>query len=136
MPTPTVADVVAAFEARTLTRAEWTHAQHLRIGLWYLRRHGFPEALSLVRTGIRRLNAALGTDPAAYHETVTRAWLTVVSAIIASHPATVSDDDLAAIVVEHCRDSRLLLRSYRPETLASPAAKAAWIEPDLAPLSL
>jgi hypothetical protein len=49
----------------------------------------------------------------------------------AHHPAPTFD----AFVDRHpaLLDKRLLTRFYRPATLASPQARAGWVEPDIAP---
>src|SRR5690606_14020458 len=77
-------ELVRRFEACTLEPGAWTHEAHLRVALAYVRRHGPGAALGLMRDGIRRFNAFLGGDPAAYHETITRAWITLVAGLEAA----------------------------------------------------
>src|SRR4051794_39638968 len=50
----------AAFLERSLPKAEWTHAAHLRVGLWHLLRSPPDEALARMRSGIRQYNVACG----------------------------------------------------------------------------
>lgn len=84
-------EFLAAFEAAALTRSEWTHEAHVRMAWLYARREpGILAALAKIRTGIKRLNAALGTDEALYHETVTCAFaaITFVRATLPGAPDT------------------------------------------------
>jgi hypothetical protein len=43
------------------------------------------------------------------------------------------DFDTFALKIAALLDKRLLARFYRASTLASPAAKHGWVEPDLSP---
>jgi hypothetical protein len=129
--------LVRGFEARTLPRAEWTHAAHLTVALWYLLQYDWPEAVERVRAGIRSYNEAHGiraTPTGGYHETLTVFWLRAVRAFL--------DDDrnearslvaLANELVERA-DKNLPLRHYTRERLFSPEARVTWVEPDLKPL--
>ena len=44
------------FEACAIPEKEWTHAAHLTVGLWHVERYGRDDALTRLRSGIRRLN--------------------------------------------------------------------------------
>ena len=68
-------DFIAGFEAASLT--DFHHADHVRLTILYLARHGRDEALRRLTTGIRRLAAADG-HPEKFHVTMTRAWLEVI----------------------------------------------------------
>ena len=46
----------------TLPYAEWTHAAHLRVGLWHLLHYSPSESLNRLRSGIREYNAACGVE--------------------------------------------------------------------------
>src|SRR5678815_53578 len=73
---------MAAFEAATLTRAEWTHRAHLTMATWYLARHSRAEATVRIREGILRLNAAVGIVSDAdhgYHETITLFYVDTIA---------------------------------------------------------
>ena len=72
---------LAEFEGQTLTRAEWTHEAHVRMAWLMSRRESTREdALQKMCAGIRALNRALGTPSQLYHETVTRAFGSIVHA--------------------------------------------------------
>jgi hypothetical protein len=123
---------LAAFEAATLPGAEFRHRDHIRLAWLYVRGHGARAARRLVGRGIRRFAAAQGAE-ARYHETVTQAWVRLVAAAVRRHP---SIDDFDAFVEANpgLLDKDTPYAFYRRETLASAAARAAWVEPDRLPL--
>jgi hypothetical protein len=57
-------------------------------------------------------------------------WLRVVSCFCERH-RNESLPELANALIEHCADKDLISRHYSPDLLASPKAKAEWVEPDL-----
>lgn len=126
------------FAACTLPKAEWTHEAHLRVGLWHVAHDGAGEALGRLRDGIRRLNDAHGTPNTAssgYHETITRAYVTLLAAFLARCPEGLPLDDKAELMLAGALgDRQVLFRAYSPDRLLSPDARAAWVEPDIAPL--
>lgn len=129
-------DFLDAFEKCAISRADWTHAAHLRIA-WTCVCHEdqFDDALNRVRTGIQRLNASFGTSPDKYHETVTVAFMRIVAERIADGPAT---DSAAAFLASHpdllSRDEPILHRYYSPALLESRRAHARFVKPDVSPL--
>ena len=140
-------EFLLAFEACTLTRADWTHAAHIRMAWLYLTRTTTTtEGLGRVRQGILKLNAeivrqlhsqglTIPHDPRGldgYHETVTTAFVTV----IASRVQTGEDFDTFRERNPDLFDRTFpaLLKHYSPERLYSAAAKATFLEPDLSPL--
>jgi hypothetical protein len=126
-------DFLAAFEARTIPKAEWTHAAHVRMAWLYLTRLPFAAALDRIRDGIRRYNAAVGSD--GYHETITVAFTLLIR-------ARVTNADIADSFPAFCSRnpdllmprSGLLHLHYDPTTLASSEAKLRFVEPDREPL--
>jgi len=126
------------FEDCTLPREEWTHAAHLTVALWHLLQFDWPEAVTRVRRGIKRYNAAHGiltTPTGGYHETLTVFWLRVVRGFLEAERnearALVSlANELAAT-----HDKGLPFSHYTRERLFSPEARATWVEPDLMPLN-
>jgi hypothetical protein len=140
MTASSLAAWVAAFRARTLTHAEWTHAAHLTVGAWYVHEHGATEALSRLREGIRRLNDAHGTVSSAtsgYHETITAAFVRLLAEGLASFAAEVPlERRIEALLAGPLGSSRVLLSFWSKDLLMSPRARAEWVEPDLAPLAL
>ena len=129
-------EFLRAFEACTLTRAEWTHEAHIRMAWLYSRREATLEgALARMRAGIPRLNAALDTDASLYHETVTCAFGT---AVFKRATAPEAAESWPAFCNGHPelfdRSAPLLHRHYEPETLKSDAARLTYVPPDRAPL--
>lgn len=120
-------DFVSRFESASLDT--FGHPDHVRLTIVYLARHGRDGTLSRLTTGIQHLAATAG-QPGKFHATKTRAWLELIAAARAAH----SDATTAAALVAACpallnRD--LLLRCYSRGLLESPAARSAWIPPDL-----
>ena len=134
---PDTERLVEAFIARTLPKREWTHEAHLRVGLWHVLRYADSTALPLLRERIRAYNEATGvpnTETSGYHETITRFYLHVIRRFVQSVDGSRPIDELAWSLIEQCGDRILPMRYYSRERLFSPGARAAWIEPDLAPL--
>jgi hypothetical protein len=125
--------LVDAFEGCTFHPSEFRHYQHLAVALWYVRNLSFEEATERVRTGIRRLAETYGKT--GYHETITIFWLRIVSAFVAEH----EDESLPALanaLIDKCVDKDFIGQYYSAELLATPKAKAEWVEPDLKPLKV
>lgn len=123
-----------AFEERTLTKAEWTHAAHLTVGLYYCFNHPFYFAKNLMSDGICWLNDIHGTpntETSGYHETLTVFWLTVVSDFIEKRGRDKGLAALANELVESCNDTKLPFRFYSHELLFSVKARMNFVEPDL-----
>jgi hypothetical protein len=120
---------LADFEAASLPSFE--HRDHLRMAYAYARRGGVAHAVARAREGLRRLTAAAGA-PDRYHDTLTTAWARVV----ADHAVNSRDVGFDAFLAAHPRllERDLLLAHYSRKRLFSPAARAAFVEPDLMPL--
>ena len=104
--------------------------EHVRLTWLAVRRHGTAVAIDLVSEGIRRTARYAGA-PQKYHATMSRAWVLLVG-----HHAVDGEEDFDRFIARHpaLLDKRLLAAHYRSSTLASPAARTGWIEPDLRPL--
>jgi hypothetical protein len=129
-------EFLARFESATLTRAEWTHEAHLRMAWLYCRRETSLEAsLARIRSGIPRLNAALGTDPELYHETVTCAFGTIVYRRATAPDAPDTWNTFRALHPElFDRDHPVLHRHYDPSALKTDDARVHFVPPNRAPL--
>ena len=121
-------EFIARFEAHALE--EFSHRDHLRIAFVYARRGGVQAAVEGARR-IRGLAEALG-DPRKYHETMTVAWASLVGALAGDSAALTFPAFLAAHPELLRRD--LLCLHYSRELLFSDRARAAFVDPDLAPL--
>lgn len=106
------------------------HRQHVHLTWLAVREHGTSAAITLISDGIRRTARYAGA-PQKYHATISEAWVRLV----ALH-ATGDSDDFDAFAQHYpaLLDKRLLARHYRSSTLASPAARQRWVEPDLVAL--
>jgi len=133
-------DLVRRFRERTLPKKEWTHAAHLAVGTWHVWRYGPDRALARLRTGIRRLNDAhgtLNTDRSGYHETITRAYVSLIAQSLAAHPGPGAPVSCAqALLAGRMAARDILLSYYSKDVLFSVTARSGWVEPDRAPLRL
>lgn len=125
----TDAEFLRAFEDTTLE--PFHHRDHLRATFLYLRKYG--EAGTVERLGpaiLRYADARRGG--AKYHETITQAWIRLVS------QAMKSSEDFEAMLIGHPQmlDKNLLQRYYSPGALQSPEARERWVEPDREELNL
>jgi hypothetical protein len=130
---PEIESFVRAFEDGSLPSSEWTHTRHLVMALWYVRRHRHDEAAKLIREGIQRYNQAKG-NLTGYHETITRAWITVIEGFLSTRDRDLPSAVLAAELLRECSDKDYLLRFYSKERLLSDEARRGWVDPDLAPI--
>jgi hypothetical protein len=118
-----------AFFARTLPHAAFRHRDHLRLAWLVARRHGREAAAGILTDGIRRYAAAHGHG-AAYHETMTRFWASVVAHAAELH-AGVDDFDRFLEAHPALLDRSLPLRHWSREALFDAGARAAWRPPDV-----
>lgn len=125
---------LTAFERCELTRADWTHAAHVRVGWLYLATGDpFDCVLARVRQAIQRFNLAVLNKPEGYHETITHAFLRLIAA---RRVADGMDQDFASFRSKHADlfSSNVLGRHYRKATIDSPEARRQFVLPDLEPL--
>lgn len=112
------------------TAPRFGHREHIHLTWLAVRRCGTAEAIPLVSEGIR-CTARYAGVPQKYHVTISRAWVELVG----HHQAQEDAAEFTTFADRHpdLLDKRLLLRFYRSVTLATPAARTGWVEPDLAP---
>jgi hypothetical protein len=106
------------------------HREHVHLAFIAVQRFGPDHAADAVGGWIRHV-AEYQRAPQKFHATVTRAWVEIV----ANHMAAGTAPDFATFAGRFplLLDKRLLTRHYTSRVLASPAAKAGWVEPDLLP---
>ena len=126
-------DFLAAFESCTLTRADWTHAAHVRVGWLYLSTgDSFDGVLATVRDGIQRFNRTVLDKPEGYHETITHGFLRLIRARLLSGPPC---EDFASFCQRNpelfC--SKTIGNHYSKALLDSPRARQEFVPPDLTP---
>ena len=133
-------DLGARFEACRIPANEWTHAAHLVVGLWHVNRYGAEDALVRLRTGISHLNESHGSVNSAtggYHETITAAYVQLLTQFLESIHSDMSLGMRAIhLLASPLAAKDVLLTFYSRERLMSTTARAGWIDPDLATVSL
>jgi len=127
-PDPALAAILPVITGPT---GQFRHRQHVNLAYYAVRRYGMPDAISTVCAWIRQI-AAYERAPQKYHHTVSRAWVEAVAYHVAADPGCADFEDFAARN-PGLLDKRLLTRHYRSSTLAAPAARHGWVEPDLLP---
>lgn len=130
-------ELVTRFLARTLPKAEWTHAAHLRVGTWHVHHHGREQAMVLLRERIARYNESVGganTDTDGYHDTITWLYLVLIDDLIRSKGNGRPLEELADLAAAEFDDRQLPYRYYTKAHLMSVAARRGIVEPDLLPL--
>lgn len=126
--------IARQFEACTLGADDFHHREHLIVILWYLSKLDVAEAASRMRESIDKFLKHHALDRQIYHETITLFWVKKVSALLKQSDKETSLAETANLVVEVCRNAKLINAYYSPELIASATAKAGWVEPDLQPL--
>ena len=124
--------LVESFERGTISDADWRHAEHLAVALFYLSNHDFDTSLTKMRDGIFNLLRAFKVDltkEMPYHETLTVFWMRTVDDFRKSRNG--------ASIVEICHeltgrfDKDYPLKFYSRELLFSEKARAEFVEADL-----
>jgi hypothetical protein len=134
-----IEQLVEAFMACTLPKAEWTHQAHLSVGLWHLLHYSPQESITKLRRDIKRYNLACGienTEMQAYHETITQFYVRIIQQFLQESDRTQSIDELAQSLTHEYGDKNLPFQYYSRTRLLSATARKEWIEPDLQRLNL
>ncbi|MCU0425453.1 MAG: hypothetical protein MUF71_07490 [Candidatus Kapabacteria bacterium] len=134
--------LINAFETCILPCAEWTHAAHFTVGLWYALNNTPSEALRAMRTGINRYNPHCGAPTVndiprerGYHETLTVFYLDAIYRFCAENGVSKPLHELANILCEsEYAAKEFPLRFYSKEVLFSPDARYGYVPPDKAVL--
>ena len=121
-------ELIDGFEAATLP--SFPHADHIRLTILYLARHGRAETERKLFEGLQRFAAAKGV-PQKFHVTMTIAWLDLVDSARRRHPEAHDPAALVTICPE-LLDRDALLRFYTSERLVSDDARERWLPPDRA----
>ncbi len=122
-----------AFVNGRLGKDEWTHEAHLVTCWMTLQTRAPVDAVAFLREAITTHNCGIGIENTAhsgYHETLTVYYVTAVAAAMDAGEAAEPEG-----LYNHCwTDRGAPGRHWSKELLFSTAARAEWIEPDLAPL--
>lgn len=117
---------LVALEDGTLDPARFPHSEHVRLGYEMLDRYSFGEAVARFSRGLQRI-AANGGRPERYHETITVAFLALISERRAQRKHADWDEFMAAN--SDLLDKRCLERWYGAEQLDSDLARKAFCLP-------
>jgi hypothetical protein len=126
-------EIIEQFEQGRAPGGSFHHADHIRVAFAYLSQHSVLEALQKFSAALRRFAAAQG-KPHLYHETITWAYLFLIRERMlgAGHPQTWEEfaADNQDLLAWNRGSGGILAQYYQPETLASAAARAAFLLPD------
>ena len=119
-------DELLALETGTLDPATFPHREHVRLGYEMLGRYSFGEAVARFSRGLRLLAAKAGR-PEVYHETITVAFL----ALISERRAETKQDNWSEFkaINSDLLDKRCLERWYEVEQLSSDLARQTFCLP-------
>jgi hypothetical protein len=122
---------VEAFETLSLDPKNFNHRGHLRLAWCYLTWLPLGEAAQRCADSIRRFATHHG-QPEKFHVTLTLAFMHIVKDRMRGAPAGEDFDAFCARNPELLQDARGLIgRYYSAKKLDDPAARMAFIEPDL-----
>lgn len=127
-----IKSLVEAFENGTIAEADWRHAEHLVVALYYLSYHDFETALSKMRAGIFNLLRAFKVDLSKempYHETLTVFWMRTVDDFRKVKTGGQMVEICSALTAEFDKDYPL--KFYSRALLFSERARAEFVEADL-----
>lgn len=128
-----IAELVRSFEEATISRDAWRHAEHMVVALHYLNLHDVETATVKMRDGIFGLLKAFAVDLSKempYHETLTTFWMRTVADFNASKNGETLLEKANELVELYDKDYPL--KFYSREYLFSDAARAKFVEGDLA----
>jgi hypothetical protein len=120
----------SAFEALQVEPGEFDHAAHVRLAYIYLCEDSVEGAVGRMKGALLAFLAHLGVGPEKYHETLTRAWILAVDHFMNQAAACSSSTDLLRGNPQ-LLDSKIMLTHYSAEVLFSPAARQAFVEPNI-----
>ena len=130
---PEIDAFLAAFEAGTLPKEQWTHSAHLFTGACYV--HMLGEEPAIQRMCIKRHNESVGTqntDTGGYHETITIAWIKLLCRLL-RQSGPMERVAFAQLAEERFAGDRDIFRRYYAfDLVKSVEARRTWIPPDLA----
>jgi hypothetical protein len=130
-------DLLESFEAGTIVRDEWKHAEHLVVALCYLREDTLDGATAKMREGILNLLRAFGVDlekEMPYHETITVFWMRTAYAYMLMNEELSFVEKANGLCELYDKDHPL--KFYSRELLFSDRARAEYVEPDLRPFDV
>ena len=125
-------DFLRAFEDLSFPADLFHHGEHIRVAWVYLKSGDASRAAERMSEGIRRFANHHGATQK-FHHTLTLAWMRLVAAALVETPEGYAFEQFLNAHPQ-LKDTNLLARYYSKELLETPAAREAWVEPDLQPL--
>ena len=127
-------ELIGKFEDGSLPVAEFHHEQHVRVAFLYLCKYPLLDVLARFPANLKRYAAIHGKN-GLYHETITWAYLFIVSERIARAGETQTWGQFRSANMDlFDRERPLLKRFYCDETLASAFARERFVMPDHCPV--
>ena len=120
--------LVDRLERCLLGKTDFHHRDHLAVAVAYLYAADFETAFARMRATLIRFSTHHNV-PKLYHETLTRFWMSEVEKRL---DRSMCLRESVAAIQQALADKNLPFRYYRKETVNSPEAKRAFVEPDLA----
>ena len=126
----TEAELRRRFEELTLAPQDFSHREHVRMAWIYLAELPLLDVLRVFPERLKRFAISIG-KPDLYHETITWAFLMIISERMEDSGRTPGWDAFAAANADLLGDSTSVLRHYyRDETLAAATARRSFRLPD------
>ena len=119
-----------SFVDTSLPADQFHHQQHVQVAWLFVRKHGMPAALAEFAGAIKRFADAKGAT-GLYHETITWAFLLLISERQARNPAQTWEVFAAANTDLLVWKPSILGRYYSKDLLASDLARRTFLMPDL-----
>ncbi len=131
-------ELIRQFENCNLPKEKWTHEAHFVMALWYCCHQPLPQALQLIKEGIKKFNVSVGganTDHSGYHETITVFYTRlIINYVLQNDTASGFENKLAGLEQQEFLKKDFPLRFYSKELLTSKEARKDWVAPDIQPL--
>ena len=126
MPNSAPPPTLTAFLDGEIDNGSFRHVDHVRIGFELLDGHPFPAAAAMFSSALKKIAAQ--HNPAAYHETITLAFLSLIAERRTVTGCAAFEDFLRAN--SDLLDRHLLARWYTPERLSSSLARRTFVLPE------
>jgi hypothetical protein len=123
-------DFVKAFEACTIAKTDFHHADHVRLAWIYLREGSLIEAIARFSMSLQRFAAHHGV-PGLYHETITWAYLLLIHERMQREDSPQDWPAFRESNADLCITRPSILDCYyTPATLKSATARRTFVLPD------
>lgn len=121
--------LLTGFLDGSLPGDQFHHQQHVHVAFLMVRRHGMPRAIEEFSTALKAFAVAKGM-PKLYHETITWAYLLLISERLARTPMETWDQFASANGDLLEWKPSVLDRFYTPDALWSELARSTFVMPD------